>query len=373
MKICIDARNIRQSPSGLCRYAMHIVQGLAKIDQENEYIILRDKRFRKRIVENENFKDVYDPLKDTGSVQNALFGSFVVNPMKVDVFHSLNQVVPYGLKAKRIVTTLHDLMWLEAAHLSLDNPWMARGANLLARTSFAYSYRRADTIISISQATDTIFKHHYPELGHKSTVISHHDVFFLDPTTTERFDLEDLNKELPGQYIFSIGNTKPYKNVDGILKAFAKIAKSKPDLHVVIVGRMDRRPALQSLAAELGVEDRIYFVKQQVSDNDLKLLFKKAAFLAFPSFYEGYGIPILESLSLGCPVLGSTVDVVVETSGGAATYVDPHDIEAMSQRMAKIIDQPDFRDSLVQGGYDYLDSIRDYDSVRMTHETYFDD
>ncbi len=371
MRICIDARNIRQSPSGLCRYAMHIVQGLARIDKENEYIILRDKRFRKRIVDNDNFTDVYDPLKDTGSVQNALFGRFVVNPMKVDVFHSLNQVVPYGLKAKRIVTTLHDLMWLEAAHLSLDNPLMARGANLLARTSFAYSYKRAHVIISISKATDTIFKRHYPEIGYKSRVISHHDVFFLDPSTAEKFDLEELNQELPGQYIFSIGNTKPYKNVDGIIKAFAKIASSKPELHVVIVGRMDRRPALQALAAQLGVENRVYFVKQQVSDNDLKLLFKRAQFLAFPSFYEGYGIPILESLSLGCPVLGSTVDVVVETSGGAATYVDPHDIDAMAKEMNKIIEQPEFRQNLIQGGYDYLESIRDYDSVAMTHETYF--
>ena len=93
---------------------------------------------------------------------------------------------------------------------------------------------------------------------------------------------------------------------------------------------MDRRPLLRQLATELGVENRVYFVKKQVSDNDLKLLFKKAQFLAFPSFYEGYGIPLLESLSLGCPVLGSTVDIVVETTGGAATYVDPHDTEAVS-------------------------------------------
>ena len=372
MRICIDARNIRQSPSGLCRYAMHIVCGMARIDKENEYLILRDKRFRKKIVDNPNFQDIYDPLKDTGSVQNALFGAFVVNPLKVDVFHSLNQVVPFGLKAKKIITTVHDLMWLEAPDLSLDSKIKAFGANLLAKTSFAYSYRRANYVISISKATDSIFKNHYPELGHKSHIISHHDVFFQDPQTTERFELDELNNELPEKYIISLGNTKPYKNVDNAIRGFAKICDKHPNLGMVIAGRIDRREALSKLAESLNVLDKVYFLKRQVSENDLKLLIKKAIFMAFISFYEGYGIPILEAISLGCPVLGSTVDIVVETSGGAAAYVDPHNIDEIANMMDKIITEPDFREQLKQAGFDYLERIKAYDSLAMTHGLYVD-
>jgi len=343
---------------------------MAKIDQENEYLILRDKRFKKKIVDNPNFKDIYDPLKDTGSVQNALFGAFVVNPLKVDVFHSLNQVVPFGLKAKKIITTVHDLMWLEVPELSLDNKLKAMGANLLAKTSFAYSYHRANYVISISETTDKIFKKRYPKLGHKSKIISHHDVFFQDPKTTENFEQAYLNTELPTQYILSLGNTKPYKNVEGAIKAFAKICDRHPDLGMVIAGRNDRRAALTELAKSLNVLDRVYFLKNQISENDLKLLIKNAICMAFLSFYEGYGIPILEAISLGCPVLGSTADIVVETSGGAAAYADPYNIEEIAGLMEKIVTQPEYRNSLIKGGYDYLDSIKDYNSLSMTHNLY---
>lgn len=370
MRICIDARNIRESPSGLCRYAMHIVCGLAAIDHENEYLILRDKRFQKKIVENKNFRDIYDPLKDTGSAQNALFGSFVVNPLKVDVFHSLNQVVPFGLKAKKIISTVHDLMWLESPELSFDNKLIAKGANILARTSFAYSYRRCTHVVCISKATETIFKNHYPELGHKTKVIAHHDVFFMDPKTNQQFELDTLNKEIPQQYILSLGNTKPYKNVDGILKAFQKIESKYPEVKVVVAGRIDRRKALMDLAENLGISNRIYFLKQQISEHDLKLLIKNAKMMAFPSFYEGYGIPILEAISLGCPLLGSTIDVVKEVSGDSAAYVDPHNINDMATMMEKILLDENFRNELIKGGYDYMDSLKDYDSVKMTHELY---
>ncbi len=372
MKICIDARNIRANPSGLCRYALHIVQGLAKLDKENTYYILRDKRFQKRIVENENFIDVYDPLKDTGSVQNALFGAFVVNPLKVDVFHTLNQVVPFGLKAKRILTTVHDLMWFEAPNLSFESKGKARGANLLARTSFASSYRRASTVICISKTTESIFQKWFPKQAHKTSVVSHHDIFFLDDNTRDNFDSEELNTELPERYIFSIGNSKPYKNVDGIFKAFGKIAKDYPKVKVVVVGRMDRKAVLYALAEKLGIEKQIHFVSHQVTDHDLKLLFKRAEFLAFPSFYEGYGIPLLEALSMGCPVLGSTVDIVKETTGGVATYVDPHNIEEMGERMRKLLEQAEFRAELKKKGHDYIDSLRDYNSVERTHRLYFE-
>ena len=370
MKICIDARNIRKSPSGLSRYAQHIVCGLAAIDKKNEYFILRDKRFQKRIVDNENFHDIYDALKDTGSAQNALFGSFVVNKLNVDVFHTLNQVVPFGLKANKILSTVHDLMWLERPELSFDNKIMAKAANILARTSFAYSYRRCTHVICISKATETIFQNNYPELAHKTSVISHHDIFFMDPKTNPKFDLEQLNQELPTQYILSLGNTKPYKNVDGIIKAFSKIESKYPDVKVVVAGRLDRRKALMDLTESLNISDRVYFLKQQISEHDLKLLIKNATMMAFPSFYEGYGIPILEAISLGCPVLGSTVDVVKETSGGTAAYVDPHNHGEMAAMMEKILLEPNFRKQLIDAGYEYMDRVKNYDSVKLTYDLY---
>jgi len=372
-KICIDARNIRAGMSGLCRYALHLVKGIAALDKDNQYYILRDKRYQKKIVDNPNFKDIYDSLLDTGSVQNAFLGSFTVNPLEVDVFHTLNQVVPFGLKAKKIVTTVHDLMWYERPELSFDKPRMAFGANLMAKTSFAYSYKRADVIICISETTKRILQQHYPQYAHKCKVVAHHDIFFYDEKEgleKEGFHDADLKENLPEAFILSVGNTKPYKNVERLIQAFAETSPNFPTTKLVILGRMDRRAVLQNLANSLDIADKVFFCKQQVDDNDLKLLYKKAKFLAFPSLYEGYGIPPLEAMSLGCPVLGSTIDIVKEATGGKAFYVDPESVTEIAQGIEKLLSQPSLLATLSEAAIDYVASLRGYNSARKTWDCY---
>ena len=372
-KICIDARNIRAGMSGLCRYALHLVKGIAAIDKNNQYYILRDKRYKKKIVDNPNFKDIYDSLLDTGSVQNAFLGSFTVNPLEVDVFHTLNQVVPFGLKAKKIVTTVHDLMWYERPELSFDKPRMAFGANLMAKTSFAYSYKRADVIICISETTKRILQQHYPQYAHKCKVVAHHDIFFYDEQEgmkQESFNDTDLQENLPKEFILSVGNTKPYKNVERLIQAFAKNTEAFPTTKLVILGRMDRRKVLQEVANKLNIADKVFFCKQQVDDNDLKLLYKKAKFLAFPSLYEGYGIPPLEAMSLGCPVLGSTIDIVKEATGGKAFYVDPESVDAIAEGIEKLLSKPSLLATLSETAKEYVDSLREYNSAKKTWDCY---
>jgi len=372
-KICIDARNIRAGMSGLCRYALHLVKGIADLDKNNQYYILRDKRYQKRVVDNPNFKDIYDSLLDTGSVQNAFLGSFTVNPLEVDVFHTLNQVVPFGLKAKKIVTTVHDLMWYERPELSFDKPRMAFGANLMAKTSFAYSYKRADTIICISETTKRILQQHYPQYAHKCKVVAHHDIFFYDEnegSSQQKFNDTDLQENLPKEFILSVGNTKPYKNIERLIQAFAKNTRAFPTTKLVILGRMDRRKVLQDLASSLHITDRVFFCKQQVDDNDLKLLYKKAKFLTFPSLYEGYGIPPLEAMSLGCPVLGSTIDIVKEATGGKAFYVDPESVSAIAQGIEKLLSNPSLLATLSEAAKSYVNSLRGYNSAKKTWDCY---
>ncbi len=372
-KICIDARNIRAGMSGLCRYALHLVKGIAALDKENQYYILRDKRYQKKIVDNPNFTDIYDSLLDTGSVQNAFLGAFTVNPLEVDVFHTLNQVVPFGLKAKKIVTTVHDLMWYERPELSFDKPRMAFGANLMAKTSFAYSYKRADVIICISETTKKILQQHYPQYAHKCKVVAHHDIFFYDEkehTEKEQFHDSDLQENLPEEFILSVGNTKPYKNVERLIQAFAQNSSNFPNIKLVILGRMDRRAVLQNLANSLDIADKVFFCKQQVDDNDLKLLYKKAKFLGFPSLYEGYGIPPLEAMSLGCPVLGSTIDIVKEATGGKAFYVNPESVTAIAQGIEKLLSKPSLLATLSETAKDYVNSLRGYNSAKKTWECY---
>ena len=109
---------------------------------------------------------------------------------------------------------------------------MVKGAQLMAKTSFSYSYRRADVIICISETTKNIFKKYYPQYADKCKVIPHHDIFFYDneqpnQKKSKGFSDLDLRKNLPEDFILSVGNTKPYKNIKQIQLFFSLVCRKK--------------------------------------------------------------------------------------------------------------------------------------------------
>jgi glycosyltransferase involved in cell wall biosynthesis len=139
--------------------------------------------------------------------------------------------------------------------------------------------------------------------------------------------------ELGGPYVLSVGTLEPRKNLPGLLEAFA--ALERRDLTLVVAGPAGWGEALEPLAARLG--DRVRLTGF-VSEAQKAALYKGAAVFCYPSFWEGFGLPVLEAMAQGCPVVTSAGTATEETAGGAAVLVDPHDTAALTAALARVLD-----------------------------------
>jgi glycosyltransferase involved in cell wall biosynthesis len=149
-------------------------------------------------------------------------------------------------------------------------------------------------------------------------------------------------------FILCVGETRPYKNIRSLIEAFARV--KLPDITLAIVGQLNKLdPALQQFPDRLGIGDRVKFLGY-VSDTDLAALYSAAQAFVFPSLYEGFGIPPLEAMGCGCPVIASRVASIPEVCGCAAYYIDPTQIESIADGIYRVLTNDKIRTHLkVQG------------------------
>ena len=344
MRICLDARQLREVKTGLGRYAENLVREIASLDQENEYVVLRRSSYPNSLALADNFTEVRVGY-GISSTRNLLVGSRVINPLDVDIYHALYHFLPLGVRARKIVVTLHDLIWVEHAALATDirvKEWLKRlrGGPLIGR-----ALRLADFVITVSEATRQAARSRFCLAEAKSTVIHHGvDPVFLASATGR------LPEACRGKrFVFSLGTSTPYKNVGRLIRAFGVIAAEFPDLYLLISGRGDSYPSLLKLAREVAPEGRIAFTGQ-LNDAGVRMCFDHAEFLAFPSIVEGFGLPVIEAMASGCPVLTSNTSSLVEISGEAALCVDPLDLDALASGMRRLLTDESLRRRLAESG-----------------------
>jgi len=154
------------------------------------------------------------------------------------------------------------------------------------------------------------------------------------------------------RYLLCVGETRPYKNIRRAIAAFAKIAPQQSDLGLVIVGQLNRLDTdLIHLPAKLSISKRVHFVGR-VHDLELADLYRGATAFIFPSLYEGFGIPPLEAMACGCPVICSTAASLPEVCGTAAEAIDPYQVEAIAQGILNVTTNPNRAQQLRQLGLD---------------------
>ena len=153
-------------------------------------------------------------------------------------------------------------------------------------------------------------------------------------------------------YVLYVGNLKPHKNVDGLLRAFALVcAKTASNCELLIIGDdTTDGPALKRLATDLGVRDAIRFAGK-VSDDVLRSAYSAAELTVLPSFEEGFGLPVLESMACGTPVACSRAASLPEVAGNAAEYFDPNNIESIAAAMDRLLHSDSERQKLRQAGF----------------------
>ena len=214
--------------------------------------------------------------------------------------------------------------------------------------------RASDAIITTSNYTKKEILDHYN--CHNTPIHVVYQSYREDIFNLNSDDLENPLHRSETPFILCVGETRPYKNLRRLIEAFSRA--NCPNLELRIVGNLNKcdRPLLD-YPQELGCHERVKFLGF-VPDDALADLYRRAIAFAFPSLYEGFGIPPLEAMACGCPVLASNQTAIPEVCGEAAFYVNPYDIDDIAQGIVQLVNNSQLRQQLRQRGQQQLQSFR---------------
>lgn len=253
------------------------------------------------------------------------------------------------IRAKKRVVTVHDVYHL--AHFSK----LRLHEKLYAKLIFARLKKFADQIITISQFSKAEISKH-TEIPQENIVPIYCGVdrAHFYPAAAHASSLKE-KYGLPEKFILFVGNLKPHKNLRGLIQAFQHVRENGfSEYGLAIVGKGKNLFAAETAFSEK--IDNLHFL-QNVEDNDLPLLYQSASLFVLPSFYEGFGLPTLEAMSCGCPVVASKAASLPEVCGAAAEYVDPHDPLDIARGIKRVLSEPMLQQELKQKGFKQADAF----------------
>jgi glycosyltransferase involved in cell wall biosynthesis len=274
-----------------------------------------------------------------------MFKEWLLGP--VDVVHSTTFCVPqFRLRDKRLVVTIYDLSFMTHPELHLP----ANVAHCLAGTRLAIEH--ADAIIAISEHT----RHDLIErLGARPERITvtplAHDPGLVQVTDPRRLAAVRKRYGLPEHFILFLGALEPRKNLQRLLEAYAALPPGlRRDVALVVAGMSGwLNDSIHARVVELGLEPSVHFAGY-VETADLGAVYSLATVLAYPSLYEGFGLPVIEAMACGTPVLTSSVSSLPEVAGDAAVLVEPADVGSITAGLRRLLESPTLRRDLAIRG-----------------------
>ena len=338
MHILIDVSSAaRPDPTGIGNYARELITQLFEIDKENRYTFgIRPKKYAFR-----------EHLQNLGNGRAGLLP--IVPPFycflrgRVDIFHSLHHSLP-PLRLFRRVVTIHDLDTIEAAEL-FDTNWAEKRATRMVRT-----LRRADAIITPSRFTRDRILERFSIPANRIRVVFHgvnHAHFYPRPSPLAAETAARYGLERP--FILHIGSYNPRKNKLRLVQSFQRSRASGDGLLVLVGRRRGDYPEILAEVRRLGLEKKVRFL-DYVGREDIPLLLAACRFFAFPSYYEGFGLPVLEAMATGIPVAASKASAVPEVAEDVAEYFDPNSLEEMTAVFDRLWDDEARRRDLASRG-----------------------
>lgn len=268
-------------------------------------------------------------------------------PLKVppcDVFWSPHYNIPLlPIRAKHRAVTIHDVY-----HLAYMNT-LKLVEKMYAGVVLPLAAVLSEKVITVSSFSKSeIIK--YTGIRPEKIEVIHNGSDYLNIKDAKEIDTLNLS----GRYLLYVGNVKPHKNIIGLINAFAIFHKSFPDVKLVIVGKKDNFihgiQNLEVFIKNLGVDRHIVFTGF-VESEALYSLYKNSHVFVFPSFYEGFGLPPVEAMASGIPVVASRSASIPEVCGDAAMYVDPNDPQDIAQGIIKVFRDDSLRNELIDKGY----------------------
>ncbi len=356
LRIAIEAQRIfRPQKHGMDVVALEMIRQLQLIDTYNEYFILTKKDEDICLSETSNFHIVYIEGRSYPDWEQISLAKWVrIN--KPDILHCTSNTAPLKIRCP-LFLTLHDLIFLEKNYLLSKrggSPYQRFG-NFYRSLVVPRVARKAKLVFTVSnyQKEQIKQKLHLPDDKVK-VIYNGVSPQFFEQANSELKDIVRQAYQLPNRYIFFLGNTEPRKNLSGVLAAYSilldRIGDDAPSLVIKGISEKYLGQVLSSL--ELSpIAKRIVLVGYIKSEH-LRVVYQMAEMLLFPSYSEGFGIPIIEAMASRIPVITSNVTSMPEVAGNAALLVTPSSPQNIEDAMELLLSNIQLRDTLVQKGYE---------------------
>ena len=327
--VCVDARML--GPCGIGAYIDNIIpflkgspfhfQMLVKPEDQNRF---KELGWLETIPLNAPIYSITEQLK------------LAVAIPPCDLFWSPHYNIPIlPIPAAKRLVTIHDAYHL--AYYKTLNPLQKIYVKVMVRAAVQLS----DRVLTVSHFSKTELMRFFPICEEKLQVISNgiNSASFQDQGQDDEILLKSY--QLPSRFLLFVGHLRPHKNLQGLLRAFDRICQEgSGDLFLVVIGKRDQNKKCDMLGPLLAQYSHLISkikVIGNVPQEHLAAFYRRAQAFVFPSFYEGFGLPPLEAMSSGCPVIVSRCASLPEVCGDAAVYIDPHSPADMAQAIIRVL------------------------------------
>ncbi len=354
MRIGFDAKRAFLNKSGLGNYSRDLIRSLHNYYPENDYFLFTPKpetnllepEYRKNIITpsgiNKNFSSLWRSFKMGNDIEKC----------KMDIYHGLSNELPRNInktKAAKIVT-IHDLIFIKYPQLYKATD------RLIYKIKFKNSCIEADKIIAISEQTKADIIRYFKIPENKISVIYQG----CNPIFYEKVNKESLEKtkkkfSLPDNFILTVGTIEQRKNALNVVKA---LYYYNLDIPYVLIGRKTSYlKKILKYASEHNISKQI-IIPENINNENLRDIYQLSSIFAYPSIYEGFGIPVLEAQNSGIPVITSEYGSTVEAAGKGALLVNPLDPKSIGSAIKELLENSETRKNLIDKAYENVKKFR---------------
>lgn len=369
MRIGFDAKRAFNNYSGLGSYSRYIISNICRFYPENECFLYTPGIADEDLFPKPEGTVVRQPGKGIWNSKGSLWRSFRLthrlNKDAIDLYHGLSNELPYGIHRSTIrsLITIHDLIFLE--HPELYKPFDRKFYERKVR----YGTRAANRIIAVSEQTkQDIIRFLDVDESRINVVYQGCHRQFYTRVSEESLQYARQQFALPSDYLLYVGTIEERKN---LLRVVIAMHQGKIDIPLVVVGKKTAYFNQVKEYIEKHHLPYIYFL-DQVQTTDLPAIYQDSRGFIYPSSYEGFGIPILEALNSGVPVITSRGGCLEETAGKGGLLIDPFDQEEMIEAIRRVIEDSALKDRLIREGGAHALKFREEQTIPALYNVYLE-
>ncbi len=345
MRIGFDAKRIFFNRSGLGNYGRNILSALFAFHPENNYFLFSPPTPAELFPEGK--PNIITPHGIYNFFPTYWRNNHIGHDARqhhLNIYHGLSNELPHDIQSAKVksVVSIHDTIFM---HYPQWYKWHDR---IIYKQKTAFACKEADAIIAISQQTKNDLIHFFNVKEEKIHLIYQpcNSVFLQKPDEKKQEEVRE-KYQLPSEFILMVGNIEPRKNVLNVIKAVQD--NHRISIPLVIVGKENKYAGeLKKYIRENNIKN-VYFC-HNVCSLDLPAVYRLATVFIYPSFFEGFGIPVIEALSCEIPVITSDTSCLRETAAEAALYVTPDNVGEISNRIYALLSDNHLRNNLIEKG-----------------------